>query len=237
MTHARRASALLAVVISLALAALVPHVPAEATSSPGGMHARTDHTTPISDLADRTERTRHHYGGSAQANWSNPGAGSGSGRLTLAGSSKGGSAPPARGAFVKSLQKQGKTNIKVGKIKGLTKKFRSFTARNARHNLSMKTGYTRVDSDAHHVMPQRNKGWFSERGININHPKHMTWWYRPSHQKYANEYNRKWQRFIDDNPNASKSATLKQARKMRAEYQDKYAPPGPAGCRVHNCRS
>lgn len=73
------------------------------------------------------------------------------GRMSVV--TRGGSKPTKRD-FIAAGKKQGLKITKVGKIRGYVKKYAPFTQRNARRNLS-RTGYTRIDAEAHHVMPQK----------------------------------------------------------------------------------
>lgn len=66
-----------------------------------------------------------------------------------------GGSKPTKQDFIAAGKKQGLKITKVGKIRGYVKKYAPFTQRNARRNLSMRTGYTRIDAEAHHVMPQK----------------------------------------------------------------------------------
>lgn len=147
-----------------------------------------------------------------------------------------GGSKPTKQDFIAAGKKQGLKITKVGKVTGFKKKFRSFTPRHVRHNLSMHTGFTRLQSDAHHIMPKKFDWFFAPRGININHPKNLTWWYRPSHQKFASRYNREWAEWIRRNPNASKSQVLRRAQYMRAKFAGHYSKPLPGGCKVVVCR-
>jgi hypothetical protein len=111
------------------------------------------------------------------------------------------------------VRRQGVEPLRVGPVRGYTKKY------------------------AHHVMLRKHIEFFKTRGINIHHPKHMTWWYRPSHQRFAARYNRQWGRWIEENPGATKARVLRKADQMRAKYAAHYPKLGPAGCKPRGCRA
>lgn len=181
------------------------------------------------DIEDKW--SRQFYGGSAGFST----AGGYFFRISISTTAR--AAPPTRGMIAASARGQGFRVTRVGRVRGYTRKYVAFNARNARRNLSMRTGYTRVQSDAHHVMPRKfEKRFFRSKGINIHDPKNMTWWYRPSHQRYAGRYNRQWEKWIDAHPNATRAQVLRKANAMRAQYAHLYGKPGPAGCKPGRCR-
>lgn len=183
-------------------------------------------------LTPSQSRSKHDYGGGSTVGYIGPAGGTQRVRMSI--STRGGK-KPTKADLVRAGAKQGLKVKEVSKVQGYIRKYRTFNARNARRNLSIHSGYTRLDADAHHVMPQEHRPFFAQRGINIDHPKHMTWWYRPSHQKLAAKYNRKWQKWISKHPNASKKQVLKKARKMKAKYAKHYHRPGSPGCKKYDC--
>lgn len=177
-------------------------------------------------------RGRHFYGGGSQVGYIGVGGTNLTTRVSV--TSRGGS-KPSKADIRKAVEKQGVKVTKVGKVRGFTKKYKAFNAENYRHNLSMHTGYGRVEADAHHIMPRFREAYFKARGINIHHPKNLTWWYRPSHAKFAAQYNREWQTWINKHPRATKKQVRAQARRMYLKYLEHYAKPGPGGCKVYDC--
>jgi hypothetical protein len=85
--------------------------------------------------------------------------------------------------------------------------------------LSKLTGKLPTNAQAHHIFPQQAElaKYFKNKGIDINDPKFGAWW-GDGHQKYAKEYNRKWQEWIDTNSKASRQDVLEQGREMAKEY-------------------
>lgn len=74
--------------------------------------------------------------------------------------------------------------------------------------------------DAHHKFPQatRFEAQWNRVGININHPKNMSWWQTESHISNAIKYNKAWDKFFKNNP----SAILKEMKKFGSNLMKDY---------------
>lgn len=135
-----------------------------------------------------------------------------------------------------AIRSQGYTVNKVTKVT-MSTGFRRFTLGNIRHNLSVRTGYTRIEHHAHHVYPSQFRDFFTGKGMRIDAPENLRWWWGPSHLSNARVYNKEWQRWINNNPGASVSQVKNFGTKMDRKYSQFYAPPGPAGCGAVTCRA
>jgi hypothetical protein len=113
-----------------------------------------------------------------------------------------------------------KGGAKVGVIAAAktTQGFRSFTRSNFRYNLGKQTGGIPVNSQAHHVFPQKYGKDFSRAGININDPRFGVWWNSTDHLKNAAGYNAKWGEFFLKYPNASYGHILNHGRSMMLDH-------------------
>ncbi|HNU34810.1 MAG TPA: RHS repeat-associated core domain-containing protein [Bacteroidia bacterium] len=82
---------------------------------------------------------------------------------------------------------------------------KTINARNYRQNLRIYTGSSGSGMDAHHVFPQakRFQTQWTRVGLNIHHPKNLTWWSRSAHRSLSNSYNKKWDKFFKINPKAT----------------------------------
>lgn len=56
-----------------------------------------------------------------------------------------------------------------------------------------------------------------------------------SSEDYSTRYNRLWDGWIKNNRSANKKRVRAYARRMHLKYLDKYAKPGPGGCKVYTC--
>lgn len=143
------------------------------------------------------------------------------------------SATAARTAARRAMVTAGATVKSVG-VAGRAS-MRSFTARNLRHNLSVRTGGTRVNYQAHHRLPQRFRDDFRRMGItDIDNPRYALWWCARSHLQHAAKYNASWERFFDevrDNPKlGGRANTLREMDRLTRLYSHLYACP--AGTRT-----
>ena len=68
--------------------------------------------------------------------------------------------------------------------------------------------------DAHHIFPQHQRKFFEPKGMNIDNPKHLTWWEKTSHQKAAYQYRKDWDEFIYNNQNATVEQILKEGKRI-----------------------
>ena len=109
--------------------------------------------------------------------------------------------------------KVGSKTIVINGIKGI----RSFTSANFRHNLGKITKILPSTHQAHHVLPQKFRLYFSKVGINIDNPLFGSWWERTSHLKKASEYNDAWKTFFI-NKNPTQDEIFDFARGLAKEY-------------------
>ena len=66
-----------------------------------------------------------------------------------------------------------------------------------------------IGKHAHHKLPKEFRSYFAQRGINIDSPVYMEVLDAPSHIKvHLQGYNRKWKKFIRDNPHATYSQII-----------------------------
>ncbi|HYI01583.1 hypothetical protein [Hyalangium sp.] len=100
--------------------------------------------------------------------------------------------------------------------KGAGGGFKPFTEGNFRENLARLTGKMPEGAHAHHVFSQQFAKDFRKAGINVNDPKFGAWWERASHLKKAVEYNRRWKKFLGDNP--SFEQILQFGRELGGEF-------------------
>jgi Predicted lipoprotein of unknown function (DUF2380) len=98
--------------------------------------------------------------------------------------------------------------------------FKSFTKSNFRHNLKVATGQNGDGMDAHHIYPQasRFQAHWNRVGLNIHHPKNMTWWKNGPHQSASGAYNRAWDAFFRRNS----SPSLKQIQDFGKQLMKSY---------------
>jgi hypothetical protein len=140
-------------------------------------------------------------------------------------------------ALRETATRQGYTTGKVVKKPFQSKGYRAFTYKNIRHNLAARSGFTRIEHDAHHIYPNKFRPYFEKRGMKIDAPKDLRWWWSASHKSKAAEYNRAWEKWIRRNPNATQAEVRRFGRKMHRAYSKYYEKPGPRGCQEHTCRS
>jgi hypothetical protein len=97
--------------------------------------------------------------------------------------------------------------------------FKSFIKANCRDNLKELTGMSPAKSiEAHHVFAQKYTNFFIEKGINIHHPRYMTWWESPFHQRNAAGYNDAWFEFIRKNPDATAAQILGKGKELMNKH-------------------
>jgi hypothetical protein len=71
---------------------------------------------------------------------------------------------------------------------------------------------------AHHDLPEKFRDKFEAKGLDIDDPKNGRWVEggpEGGHQKWSHEYNKEWEKFFDDHPNASKEEILEEVNKLR----------------------
>lgn len=102
--------------------------------------------------------------------------------------------------------KLGAKMIAKNAIRGGAQTFKAFSKSNYRHNLQVLTGNSGAGMDAHHIYPQAKR--FSQQwknaGINIHDPNNMTWWSSSAHKSAAHSYNKAWDSFFRQFPNATR---------------------------------
>jgi hypothetical protein len=84
---------------------------------------------------------------------------------------------------------------------------------------------------AHHTLPQRFRAWFAERGFVIDDPVYLRWWCsKPgvagNHPSMWRDYNRRWARFIEDHPKASRKQILSFRKLVQGVDKYRYVCPG-----------
>ncbi len=94
--------------------------------------------------------------------------------------------------------------------KGSTSKTKmlKFTRRNFRKNLILKTGVNPIGMEAHHSLPVKHYQEFSRIGIDIHNPTYGQWIEKNAHRQKALEYTKRWDRFFETTPNATKEQVL-----------------------------
>jgi RHS repeat-associated protein len=96
--------------------------------------------------------------------------------------------------------------VRAGKAaKGSTQAFKAFTKSNYRHNLQVLTSKSGVGMDAHHIFPQasRFQQHWNRVGLNIHDPKNLVWWESGAHRGATGAYNKAWDAFFRQYPNAN----------------------------------
>jgi hypothetical protein len=97
--------------------------------------------------------------------------------------------------------------------------FKPFTESYYRANLKELTGISPPPNiHAHHVFPQEFEQFFFDRGVNIHHPKHMTWWESNTHLPNAKGYNDVWFEFMKKNPDATSVQILEKGKQLMNKH-------------------
>ncbi|MGN5732561.1 hypothetical protein [Arthrobacter psychrochitiniphilus] len=102
--------------------------------------------------------------------------------------------------------------------------YRPYTAVNFRYNLIQRTGYDLGSRcQTHHTMPQAFSTYFGPKGIQIHDPQFGLWWdstagVASNHSDLSAQYNRDWKKWIDQNPNATKTTVLQFNTSMKIIY-------------------
>lgn len=102
---------------------------------------------------------------------------------------------------------------------------KKFTDRYKRYNLNLRVPVPKKgDYHAHHTLPKKQqlRSWFSKRHLNVHNPIYLRWWCAKSHLSHAKEYNRRWTRFQDRNPKASRKEILKFRHSITRHYKSEY---------------
>ena len=60
-----------------------------------------------------------------------------------------------------------------------------------------------IGQEAHHIFPQKYESYFSSRGMNIHSPQNIQFLDVATHRGNSYTYNKLWEVFIQENPNAS----------------------------------
>lgn len=124
---------------------------ADAAAEAGRAHHRsTADSANRQAISHRDPRSKSYYGGAASMS----AAGGFGFRLIISTTAR--ATAPTRTMMGAAARRQGIRPVRIGPVRGYTRRYVAFTARNARRNLSMRTGYTRIESDAHHIMPKKH---------------------------------------------------------------------------------
>jgi hypothetical protein len=67
----------------------------------------------------------------------------------------------------------------------------------------------------HHDMPQKFRDRFEREGIDIDHPDNTRWVEGDPHNRWSREFNREWENFFNENPNATRDQILDFMNRMR----------------------
>lgn len=134
----------------------------------------------------------------------------------------------------KTAAKRAMTNAggRVKSVSGASQaRTRAHTARNVRHNLSVRTGHTKVNYSAHHRIPAKYRADMKKWGVNVDNPKFTLWWCGTSHFKNAAAYNADWDPFVRRvraNPKMQNAKTiLAHMDTVTRRWSGSYAcPPG-----------
>jgi hypothetical protein len=97
--------------------------------------------------------------------------------------------------------------------------YRSFTKKEFRHNLMVRTGRNPAsDVHAHHVFPHELRRDFSAKGIEVNDPKYGAWWASGPHldTHRIDQYNDRWKEFLTRDP--STGQLIEFGRRIAQEY-------------------
>jgi len=94
-----------------------------------------------------------------------------------------------------------------------------FARRGFREGLGERTGATPSNAHAHHNLPIKFEERFNKDGIDVHDPVYGSWWESQSHLSNAKGFNDRWQKFFNDNPEASKEQILEFGRQLAKEFQ------------------
>lgn len=75
-----------------------------------------------------------------------------------------------------------------------------------------------ADAQAHHMLPWKHKDWFASKGLNVNLPEFGAWVRgggNGGHQSWSKAYDKVWEGFIEDNPNATSEQVIEFMNKVR----------------------
>ena len=97
--------------------------------------------------------------------------------------------------------------------------YRAFTRGNFRNNLIRFTGTNPMGKEAHHLLPNKFAELLSNKGINVHDPKYGRWVDHSIHRKTAHEYNRAFESYLIDNPNATEEKLIEFAESLMKEYE------------------
>jgi hypothetical protein len=93
-----------------------------------------------------------------------------------------------------------------------------FRAGNFRNSLKVLRGFPSGIIDAHHILPQEFEAFFASKGLNIHEPRFGVWWSRSAHRSNAKDYNRAWNQFILNNPNATVQEITDFGKQLMSQY-------------------
>lgn len=95
---------------------------------------------------------------------------------------------------------------------------RSLTASNFRENLARVSRGIPKGAHAHHNLPQKFTRFFEAAGINIHDPRYGAWVDAGRHGSDAHRFNRAWEHFVTNNPNASAEEVLTFGRALARSF-------------------
>lgn len=140
-----------------------------------------------------------------------------------------GTAQAAKQAAVQAAKSAGHAAAKKAAGPAAKAAMKSKTLGNARHNLSVRTGKTPKNCQAHHIMPTKFADKFSKAGINNNDPAYMVWWNstkgkKNNHGSKAHAYNVEWDKFLRSygKKGPNRQQIMKQFTKMDNKYRKFY---------------
>jgi len=98
--------------------------------------------------------------------------------------------------------------------------FRALKEKYFRHNFQQFTGQTGKGMEAHHVLPKASRFtlFFENAKLNIHDPKFGVWVNPTAHRHWSSSYNKRWDSFIKENPNATAQQILDFAKSIANEF-------------------
>ncbi|MCX6750192.1 MAG: hypothetical protein NTZ83_01935 [Candidatus Pacearchaeota archaeon] len=106
----------------------------------------------------------------------------------------------------------------IDKSKDLIK---SWSKSNFRENLLKELGESGIGKEAHHNIPQKFADWdvIKKSGIDINDPKFGSLIDKQIHRSTAYSYNKEFENFLIENPNANAKQIIDQARDISNKFE------------------
>ncbi len=66
---------------------------------------------------------------------------------------------------------------------------------------------------------QKFANWFAEKGLNVHDPRFGSWVDKASHTKWSYKYNKYWQEYISNHPNASAKQIIEYAKQLGKKFK------------------